>query len=64
MVAVLFEVVIKESCMDAYLRIAGELKGQLMQAKGFIRSERFQSFADERKLLSVSFWENEGAVTA
>ena len=63
MILVLFEVIIKENCMDSYLALAGKLKDDLSEARGFIRSERFCSFVNERKLLSLSVWENEEAVS-
>lgn len=59
MLYVIFEVIIKENCMDQYLNLAAELKDYLTANKGFIRSERFSSIVDERKLLSLSVWENE-----
>lgn len=59
MIYVIFEVIIKENRMDQYLNIAAELKDCLVENKGFIRSERFSSIVDERKLLSLSVWENE-----
>lgn len=64
MILVLFEVTIKENCMDNYLDLASNLKNWLSTAKGFIRSERFSSLTNERKLLSLSVWENEAAITA
>ena len=62
MIIVLFEVTIKKDCMDQYLSLAGKLKESLVQAEGFIRAERFSSFVNERKLLSLSVWESEDAV--
>ncbi|MDV0446002.1 hypothetical protein MmiAt1_16080 [Methanimicrococcus sp. At1] len=62
MILVIFEVTIKEGCTDDYLAAAAKLKEKLAEAKGFIRAERFQSLAEERKLLSLSVWENEEAV--
>lgn len=62
MIFVIFEVTIKEGCMDGYIAMAGKLKDNLARAKGFIRSERFSSLVTERKLLSLSVWENEDAV--
>lgn len=64
MVLVVFEVTIKENCADKYLAIAGDLKSELSKAKGFIRAERFQSLVTENKILSLTVWENEDAVTA
>lgn len=63
MIFVLFEVTIKKSCMDAYLDLAANLKNELVKSEGFIRSERFSSLVNEGKLLSLSVWENEQAVS-
>ena len=62
MILVLFEVTIKEACMNDYLALASELKVSLNSANGFIRSERFSSLVNQRKLLSLSVWESEAAV--
>lgn len=62
MIFVLFEVTIKKECMDNYLALAAGLKDKLAEAEGFIRSERFSSLVNERKLLSLSVWENEEAI--
>ncbi|ULQ58688.1 antibiotic biosynthesis monooxygenase [Brucepastera parasyntrophica] len=63
MVLVIFEVTVKEGCMDDYLAAASKLKEELARANGFIRAERFSSLAAGRKLLSLSEWDNENAVT-
>ena len=63
MIFVLFEVTIKENCMDSYLDIAGNLKEELIKSEGFIQSERFSSLVNDRKLLSLSIWESEEAVS-
>ena len=39
------------------------LKHQLVKIDGFIRSERFPSLVNERKILSLSAWEDEDAVS-
>ncbi|MCZ7552736.1 MAG: antibiotic biosynthesis monooxygenase [Anaerolineales bacterium] len=62
MLAVIFEVYPIESGMDEYLAIAASLREFLQDRPGFISIERFQSFADEHKLLSLSFWESEEAI--
>lgn len=62
MIFVLFEVTIKEEYMDSYLALTAGLKEELAKAKGFIRSERFSSLVNDRKLLSLSVWENEEAI--
>lgn len=63
MILVLFEVTIKNSYMDRYLDLAANLKNDLVKSEGFIRSERFSSLVNEGKLLSLSVWENEKAVS-
>jgi len=49
--------------MDDYLALAANLKNELVKNEGFIRSERFTSLVNEGKLLSLSVWENEEAVS-
>ncbi len=62
MFGVIFEVEIDESKKSEYLQIAARLKEQLINEKGFISVERFQSLVDENKLLSLSFWEDEKSI--
>ncbi len=61
MIAVIFEV--EPADRDAYFRIAGELRPLLDEIDGFISIERFQSLSDEKRVLSLSFWRDERAVT-
>lgn len=62
MIVVLFEVTVKKEGMKEYISLAAGLKDELARADGYIRSERFNSLANEGKLLSLSVWENEEAV--
>lgn len=62
MIAVIFEVQPKADKYDEYLEIAAELKPLLQTIDGFISIERFKSMAVEGKVLSLSFWRDEGAV--
>jgi len=62
MLYVLFEAIVKPECSDEYLKIAAELNKALQEIPGFIRSERFTSLKDERKLLSLSVWEDEASI--
>lgn len=62
MYAVIFEVKVNDTGKDAYLAIAGELRALLDDMPGFISIERFQSLVDEKKLLSLSYWESEAAI--
>ncbi|MEI9405253.1 antibiotic biosynthesis monooxygenase [Mesorhizobium argentiipisi] len=64
MIAVIFEVEPAEGKRDAYLGIAAELKPLLESIDGFISVERFQSLADPKRVLSLSFWRDEEAVKA
>ncbi|MCE9684882.1 antibiotic biosynthesis monooxygenase [Shewanella sp. AS16] len=64
MLAVIFEVTPKSTTKEAYLALATELKTTLVEMPGFISIERFQSLADPKRLLSLSFWEDEAAVRA
>ena len=62
MIAVIFEVEPVEGRKDDYLDIAAELRPLLDDIDGFISVERFQSLTDPRKILSLSFFEDEDAI--
>ncbi|NDV98797.1 antibiotic biosynthesis monooxygenase [Salipiger sp. PrR002] len=62
MIAVIFEVKPAEGRKDEYLDIAAEMRPMLEDVEGFISVERFQSLTDPRKILSLSFFENEDAI--
>jgi heme-degrading monooxygenase HmoA len=61
-VAVIFEVIPKETHKDEYLEIARELAPELKKIPGFISIERFQSIYHPEKILSLSFWKSEEAI--
>ncbi len=63
MYAVIFEVEIKPEGKEDYLQIATDLRKELDQIDGFISVERFQSLVNEEKLVSLSFWESEKAIS-
>lgn len=62
MIAVIFEVEPATGRKDEYLDIAAEMRPMLDQIEGFISVERFQSLTDPRKVLSLSFFEDEAAI--
>jgi len=62
MIAVIFEVQIKQGKQEEYLQIAADLKAHLAGVEGFISIERFASLSEEGKLCSLSFWEDEASV--
>ena len=64
MIAVIFEVCPAEGQRHVYLDLAAELRPLLAQIGGFISIERFESLSEPGKLLSLSFWRDEKAVTA
>lgn len=64
MIAVIFEVELAPGCEQDYLGIAGELRGELESADGFVSIERFSSLSQPGKILSLSFWRDEAAVQA
>ncbi len=63
MVAVIFEVIPNKNSVEEYLAIAALLKPELEEIYGFISIERFQSMSDPDKILSLSFWQDEKAIT-
>ena len=62
MIAVLFTVIPAQGRRQEYLDLAAKLRPDLEKLDGFVSIERFQSFADENKILSLSFWRDEDAV--
>ena len=65
MIAVIFETVPRGAPgRRAYLGIAAGLKPLLGTIDGFISVERFESLSEPGKLLSLSFWRDEEAVSA
>lgn len=64
MIAVLFEVWPYEQGREEYLDIAASLRPRLDAIDGFVSVERFQSLGEPSKLLSVSFFRDEQAITA
>ncbi len=63
MIAVIFEVRPANGRKQQYLDIAASLRPLLEQVDGFISVERFQSLTDEGKILSLSFFRDEAAVS-
>ena len=62
MIAVIFEVWVKPECQQGYLDVAAASRTELDRIEGFISIERFQSFAETGKILSLSFWRDEKAI--
>ncbi|MFY0619758.1 antibiotic biosynthesis monooxygenase family protein [Shimia sp.] len=62
MIAVIFEVELKEGMREAYLSVAASLISTLSEIEGFISVERFQSVTQPDKLVSLSFFSSEDAV--
>ncbi|MAN65485.1 antibiotic biosynthesis monooxygenase [uncultured Hyphomonas sp.] len=62
MIAVIFEAEPAEGHKDAYFDLAGKIRPMLDEIEGFVSVERFQSLTDPRKILSLSFFEDETAL--
>ena len=62
MIAVIFEVIPNKGKKEEYLDIAAKLRPELDKIDGFISIERFQSFNDPDKVLSLSFWRDEESI--
>lgn len=63
MIAVIFEVLPHPEHKQEYLDIAASLRPLLDEADGFISIERFQSLTQPGKILSLSFFRDEEAIT-
>lgn len=64
MLAVIFELEPVASSKQQYLDIAADLRSELQAIDGFISVERFESLSQPGKLLSLSFWRDEAAISA
>ncbi len=64
MIAVIFEVWPKAEGRRPYFELAAALKAELAGVDGFLSVERFESLAEPGKILSLSFWRDEAALTA
>ncbi|MDJ0896498.1 MAG: antibiotic biosynthesis monooxygenase [Alphaproteobacteria bacterium] len=64
MVVVIFESWPKPGRKGTYLDMAASLKPLVEDFDGFISVERFQSVTEEGKMVALSFWRDEAAVTA
>ena len=62
MMAVIFEVEPAPERRQQYLDLAAALMNELKAIDGFISVERFQSLIDPNKMVSLSFFRDEGAV--
>src|SRR5690348_6285163 len=64
MIAVIFELVPLPDKRQEYLAYAADLVSSLKAVDGFITVERFESLSEPGKLLSLSIWRDEAAVSA
>ncbi|KZN55810.1 antibiotic biosynthesis monooxygenase family protein [Pseudoalteromonas luteoviolacea] len=62
MIAVIFEVTLRPNAAPRYFDIAAELKDILVQQRGFIAIERYQSVNNPEQYLSLSFWQDKESV--
>ena len=64
MIAVIFEVQPTEAGKPTYLDLAKALRSELDTIDGFVSIERFESLTTPGKILSLSIWRDEDALTA
>ena len=64
MLAVIFELEPIAERRQEYLYFAAQLASELSHIDGFISIERFESLSQPGKLLSLSFWRDEAAISA
>lgn len=64
MIAVIFEVWPADAAArEIYVDLAARLRPELERIDGFVSVERFGSLSEPGKILSLSFWRDEEAVT-
>lgn len=59
---VIFEFIVKDGAKDRYFELAAAMREEIKSQKGFVSIERFESLADENKVVSVSTWEDEASI--
>ncbi len=64
MIAVIFEVEMREGKGQEYFDLASRLHPELEKIDGFISVERFESLTTKGRYVSLSFWRDEAAVQA
>ncbi|RLA26645.1 MAG: antibiotic biosynthesis monooxygenase [Gammaproteobacteria bacterium] len=64
MLAVIFELELIAERRQEYLDFAAQLASELSHIDGFVSIERFESLSQPGKLLSLSFWRDEAAISA
>ena len=64
MIAVIFEVWPKPEHRGQYFDMAATLRPHLADVDGFLSVERFESLTEPGKILSLSFWRDEAALSA
>ena len=64
MIAVIFEVTMKDGQAERYFELAANLQPLLEGIDGFISVERFESTTVSGKYVSLSFWRDQAAVAA
>lgn len=63
MIAVIFEVIPHADHKQDYMDAAASLRPLLEEIDGFISIERFESLSQPGKILSLSYWRDEEAVS-
>lgn len=61
--AVIFELKAVPGGEEEFLEIAQKISGGLEKQEGFISQDLLTSLVDDKKRLSLSFWESEEAIT-
>jgi heme-degrading monooxygenase HmoA len=64
MIAVIFEVTMKEGEAERYFELGRSLRAEVEKHDGFLSIERFQSLSTPGKYLSISYWRDEASVEA
>ena len=64
MIAVIFEVQLRNGRANDYLQAAERLRPLLSEIDGFISIERFASLSNPERLLSLSYWRDEQGIEA
>ena len=63
MLIVVFEFTLNDDVTDRYFELAGMMREEIQNQPGFVSIERFRHIEDDHRVVSISTWENEDAIT-
>lgn len=64
MMIVVFEFTLNDHVADRYFELAGMMREEIQNQEGFVSIERFRHLDDDQRVVSISTWESEEAISS